>query len=133
MQTGDSLHPFAPTAPTVPEQHVGSIMIWQGAADAVPDSWSLCDGTRGTPDLRDLFLMGNSVGSPPQEKGGVDSHDHDFTGDGHAHSLGSGSGVLSGVDLSASTTLDSVSGTVDARNSLPPYYSLCYIMFVGGD
>ena len=36
----------------------GGIIIWSGAADAIPTGWLLCDGTSGTPNLRDRFVVG---------------------------------------------------------------------------
>lgn len=36
----------------------GSIVIWSGAVNAVPDGWALCDGENGTPDLRGRFVYG---------------------------------------------------------------------------
>lgn len=36
----------------------GGIIIWSGASTAIPDGWLLCDGTNGTPDLRDRFVIG---------------------------------------------------------------------------
>lgn len=125
--------PFAPTALLVPEQNIGSIMIWQGAADAVPSSWALCDGTQGTPDLRDKFLLGNSIGTPPEVKGGKVDHVHDFVSTGHDHTLIAGPNLLSGTEYLRDTDTESLSGTTDSKVNLPPYYSLCYIMFVGGD
>lgn len=37
---------------------LGAILLWSGAADAIPASWHLCDGASGTPDLRDKFVVG---------------------------------------------------------------------------
>ena len=37
---------------------VGGIIIWSGAATAIPAGWRLCDGTSGTPNLRDRFVVG---------------------------------------------------------------------------
>lgn len=37
---------------------VGFIGMWSGAINAVPTGWRLCDGTNGTPDLRDRFIVG---------------------------------------------------------------------------
>lgn len=34
----------------------GGIIMWSGTT--IPDGWLLCDGTNGTPDLRDRFILG---------------------------------------------------------------------------
>lgn len=34
------------------------IVGWAGLSTAIPAGWHLCDGTNGTPDLRDLFIVG---------------------------------------------------------------------------
>jgi hypothetical protein len=36
----------------------GVILLWSGAASAIPAVWKLCDGTNGTPDLRGRFIIG---------------------------------------------------------------------------
>jgi microcystin-dependent protein len=36
----------------------GVIVMWSGAINNVPLGWALCDGTNGTPDLRDRFIVG---------------------------------------------------------------------------
>jgi len=36
----------------------GVIVEWSGAANAIPGGWALCDGTQGTPDLRNVFIIG---------------------------------------------------------------------------
>lgn len=36
----------------------GTIVIWSGAADAIPSGWALCDGTNGTPNLSGRFVFG---------------------------------------------------------------------------
>lgn len=36
----------------------GVIVAWSGAISAIPASWALCDGTNGTPDLRNRFVAG---------------------------------------------------------------------------
>jgi len=36
----------------------GMIMLWYGTAGSVPTGYHICDGTAGTPDLRDLFVLG---------------------------------------------------------------------------
>ena len=45
----------AAVAPSFPS---GGIIIWSGSAAAIPAGWLLCDGTSGTPNLRDRFVVG---------------------------------------------------------------------------
>lgn len=37
---------------------IGCIVMWGGSVATVPSGWRLCDGTNGTPDLRDRFVIG---------------------------------------------------------------------------
>jgi hypothetical protein len=37
---------------------IGGIIIWSGSIAAIPATWQLCNGTNGTPDLRDRFIVG---------------------------------------------------------------------------
>lgn len=39
----------------------GGIIIWSGAANAIPGGWLICDGTNGTPNLHDRFVIGTKV------------------------------------------------------------------------
>ena len=36
----------------------GMMVIWNGASSNIPQGWTLCDGTLGTPDLRGKFIIG---------------------------------------------------------------------------
>jgi microcystin-dependent protein len=36
----------------------GAIIMWSGAINNIPVGWALCDGSNGTPDLRDRFIVG---------------------------------------------------------------------------
>lgn len=36
----------------------GMIMLWSGSIASVPSGWFLCDGTNGTPNLQDRFVVG---------------------------------------------------------------------------
>ena len=38
----------------------GGIILWSGAANAIPTGWYLCNGSNGTPDLRGRFVVGYS-------------------------------------------------------------------------
>ena len=36
----------------------GGVILWHGSSDAIPKGWAICDGTQGTPDMRDRFVVG---------------------------------------------------------------------------
>lgn len=57
---------------------MGTIAMWSGPANAIPEGWFLCDGTNGTPDLRDRFVRGaDPKGDPkPLSAGDADHHSH---------------------------------------------------------
>jgi hypothetical protein len=39
----------------------GSVIMWYGKAANVPSGWAICDGTQGTPDLTNRFVIGAST------------------------------------------------------------------------
>lgn len=58
---------------------VGGIIIWSGAANAIPAGWALCDGTNSTPDLRGRFVLGAAASASSSLKqvgatGGEETH-----------------------------------------------------------
>lgn len=67
------------------------IVIWAGLSSAVPAGWHICDGTSGTPDLRDRFIVGGSGSLTPV---GNFAHTTDATS--------AGTPVINPVTLSAS-------------------------------
>jgi hypothetical protein len=71
----------AAVSATIPN---GIIAIWKGTLGTIPSGWAVCDGTNGTPDLRDKFIAGASAavgGTPQGSTGGAKTHDHGaFTG-----------------------------------------------------
>ena len=36
----------------------GGIILWSGSVASIPSGWALCNGSNGTPDLRDRFVVG---------------------------------------------------------------------------
>lgn len=58
-------------ASSVPQ---GSIIPWYGDKANIPDGFALCDGTKGTPDLRDRFLVGAGSTYSLGAKGGEAMH-----------------------------------------------------------
>ena len=72
----------------------GGIIIWSGSVASVPSGWYLCNGSNGTPDLRDKFVVGAGSTYAVADTGGsanaiVVSHTHTATSTvtdpGHTH------------------------------------------------
>jgi hypothetical protein len=91
----------------------GIISMWSGSIGTIPSGWLICDGSNGTPDLRNRFIVGaGSTYSVAATGGSADaivvSHNHTATSDvtdpGHRHTIetwlgGNGSGTAnSGTD-----------------------------------
>src|SRR3990167_3521984 len=66
-------HPGGAAIPT------GFIGLWSGLLANIPSGWALCDGTQGTPDLRDRFVVGTAAGVDPGTTGGASSLSHTGT------------------------------------------------------
>jgi len=110
---------------------LGTIQQFSGAIVDIPDTWRLCDGTFGTPNLTDKFVVGAGDTYSPAATGGATTHEHDFTGDNHQHSLPVGTNTLAGINYSKTVGAKSAIGTTDSESSLSPYYALAYIMYAG--
>lgn len=135
---------------------IGVIVIWSGATNNIPNGWQLCNGTNGTPDLRNRFVVGAgstySVGNTGGEathtltKNEMPSHNHNLletpVGNGTANKLWFSSdnqtlarsidrqagGSQNAATMLMSSILMSNTGNSQPHNNLPPYYALCYIM-----
>lgn len=59
----------------------GIICMWHGLIVDIPNGWALCDGSNGTPDLRDRFVTGAPDGIDPGDIGGASSHRHGIVTD----------------------------------------------------
>lgn len=134
----------------------GMILLWSGSVASIPSGWVLCNGSNGTPDLRDRFVVGAGSTYAVGGTGGsadaiVVSHTHTatVTDPGHFHNYdkftgqaGGGGGVnIAGGDgtpvytSTASQTKttgisvsNSTTGSSGTNANLPPYYALAYIM-----
>lgn len=158
IQTLDNLYPILQNAPTsAPAIPSGGIILWSGSTGSVPSGWYLCDGTNGTPDLRNSFIVGAGNTYAVGATGGtadaiVVSHTHTATSvvtdPGHVHTLnpayqsavnsgqtgrndGSQNNLVSATQ-SATTgitvaTTNASAGTSGTNQNLPPYYALAYI------
>ena len=113
---------------------IGVIVMWSGAEAAIPTGWALCNGSAGTPDLRDKFVIGAGSTYNPDDFGGsadwsLPAHSHDITAYNGSDLNGDGVlGIGGSQNLGTITTQSEGSGTGTGDN-LPPYYALCYIMF----
>lgn len=106
----------------------GFIMLWNGSIVNIPFGWTLCDGTAGTPDLTDRFVIGAGDSYDPDDTGGSETHTHDFTADDHNHELVGLPAIAGGAYIGELISETAVTGTTDAGSSMPKYYALCYIM-----
>lgn len=123
----------------------GVIVMWSGTIATIPAGWSLCDGTGGTPDLTDKFIVGakqddagvaktNLTGVLTQTGGSI-THDHSITDPQHNHTYNFDAGAQSGSDFSAvdagasTVTFDAATGiSVNTQDAPQPYYALAYII-----
>ena len=52
----------------------GMVIAWYGESNAVPTGWHICDGTNGTPDLRNRFIVGAGSSYAKGATGGEAQH-----------------------------------------------------------
>ena len=136
----------------------GLISMWSGTIATIPSGWLLCNGSSGTPDLRNKFVIGaysdtagvaytTITGSNTQTGGTKDaivvSHTHTINDPGHVHTLtayvpgsnlflnnvGQVSNNTSTSTASAVTGItNNTTGSSGTDQNLPPYFALAYIM-----
>jgi len=124
--------------------------MWSGATTAVPTGWLLCDGTNGTPDLRNRFIVGAGTTYTVAQTGGsanstvvshshslaaatftgsaLPTHDHTITDPGHNHTYvthasttgGSGSGTNFATDTTGTTGTATTGITIAAASAGTP-------------
>ena len=132
--------------------------MWSGTDANVPSNWALCNGSNGTPNLIDKFIVGRGSAYAADSTGGftdsvVVEHGHTATSavtdPGHAHTFSShnddnadGNTLNDRSNLPNTRTMTSSSestgitvattvndnGVSGAGKNLPPYYAIAYIM-----
>ena len=137
---------------------VGGIIMWSGTIASIPTGWALCNGSNGTPDLRNRFIVGahsgagigtistagpgistNTATNPnytPGNTGGETSHQLTIAElASHTHRFsqtneGVGGGGASVMDGPTSGTSFSPEtiGGDQYHENRPPYYALAFIM-----
>ena len=63
----------------------GLIGLWLGDVDEIPKGWVLCDGTNGTPDLRDKYIKIANDTTEIGNTGGSNTHTH--AAQSHSHTI----------------------------------------------
>jgi len=153
IQTLDNIYPILQNAPTTSAAiPAGGIILWSGSTGSIPATWYLCDGTNGTPDLRNSFVVGagstyavNATGGSADAVVVTHTHTASVTDPTHRHlvsrastySLGSsneapgtGAGGTQYSDYQATgiSVTNANAGVSGTNANLPPYYALAYIM-----
>lgn len=85
---------------------IGGIIMWAGAFADIPVGWNLCDGTNGTTDLTDRFILATATEADVGDVGGAKKHRHNLV------ATDTPAGTATAVAITAGTpagTLDSVS------------------------
>lgn len=119
---------IASSSHTIP---TGIISMWSGLITAIPSGWAFCDGTNGTPDLRDRMIAGATNQSEMNTSGGsntktltttqLPAHTHTGTtnaGGIHSHTYTEPSfsqGAVGGVGSYASTANTTTTGDSTAH------------------
>ena len=126
----------------------GTIVIWSGSSASCPNGWQICNGTNGTPNLQNTFVLGAGSAYAVGATGGEVNHtlttnempvhnhqtiDNSFNSSMGNNYFGNGSKNLSGgggwsFGVGGSAYMTSNTGGGQAHNNMPPYYALCYIM-----
>lgn len=116
----------------------GIILLWSGAISAIPSGWTLCDGTAGTPNLTDRFVIhADSDGGGTNDVGDTGGA-HTMA---HTHPGGATGGPSStvlvddnsgGSDYQVGdqthTHTAPTSGAASNDENRPAFYALAYIM-----
>ena len=125
--------------------------MWGGSILSLPQGYALCDGTAGTPDLRNRFIVGSGSTYSTGSTGGaadavVVAHTHTVTDPGHTHPVegstpnnfqddrnGSEQTRLGTTTTTSSATTGitiNTTGESGIGKNLPPYYALAFIQRV---
>lgn len=136
LQWDGTLGRFVATTPFL----TGMIIMWSGQISTIPTGWALCNGSGGTPDLRDRFVVGATADDSGQAKtnitgsltktGGSVTHTHtNPTTASSTDTLPVGTDVMAGVGFAATTTGHThTQGDTGSAGTLPSYYALAFIM-----
>ena len=119
----------------------GMIILWSGAANAIPTGFVLCDGNNNTPNLSGRFVVGydasnndydvNDTGGSESVTLSVDqipAHTHTYIDQYVAINNGYRPWPANNNDCAARNINSGSTGGGQSHENRPPYYALCYIM-----
>ncbi len=111
----------------------GTILAWFNRA-AIAAGWAICDGSRGTPDLRGRFVQGAQTAAQVGQTGGAETHGHMLSGKTENGILKeySGSDALGALQKDGGQRIVhnhslAPDGRADPASSIPPF---AYVMFL---
>lgn len=118
------------------ETPVGGIIMFSGNTATLPTNWKVCDGSNGTPNLRDRFIVGAGTTYTAGTQGGspdavVVAHTH--TAPGRVYNVGcrvdcDDDGGWAGTSPTPPLLTVNSAGESGINKNLPPYHALVYIM-----
>lgn len=73
IATYDNLYGILGSSSSTTAVPTGSILMWSGSIGSIPSGYVICDGTNGTPDLRDRFIVGAGTSYSVGNNGGFAS------------------------------------------------------------
>jgi hypothetical protein len=148
--------PFAIQALTVPDGSItttklasdiqfipsGAIIMWNGAISAIPGGWQLCDGTGGTPNLTDRFIVGAGSSYAVGATGGaaqvtltidqIPAHTHSYSDKYTDGNRDNGSHAWNATNdkdprYVVENKITGATGGNQPHENRPPYYALAFI------
>lgn len=113
---------------------LGGIIMWSGSIATIPANFALCNGSGGTIDLRDRFVVGagnvyavgNAGGANNTSASHTNNHSTSVDGLAAGANVPFTGGVLSNLTVGHTHTAHGDHSIA----TLPPYYALAYIQRV---
>lgn len=134
---------WTPTSITNLGFTTGMIMMWSGTIATIPSGWVLCNGSNGSPDLRNKFIVAADAdvggvakstitgsaaqtgGSTTISQGNLPSYNLSAT---VYNSNGSGSTGIQGTTNGASASTANISSGGSGTAYAQPFFALAFIM-----
>ena len=114
----------------------GMIMMYNGSS--APSGWAICNGSNGTPDLRDRFIVGTGSSYSLGNTGGANSvtltlnqipaHTHTYERTDVGINVNDRPWPASNNDCDMTNQNTSSAGGGQSHENRPPYYALMFIM-----